>query len=170
MAGPFCGYGAIPAERLRRFPVSRFYASDRDGAALEYARKKFPGDSGGRYVFRQADVYSLPSLLPPENLDAIITDPPWDLYAGVNAPKNTKSPGNEAHIPLERFYADIIEIFAGLLKPGGVAVVLSACRRELTDGAARTGKFEITDAIPVLLSGKKASVFVLRKGQSPTGA
>jgi 23S rRNA G2445 N2-methylase RlmL len=31
---PFCGYGSIPAERIKRFPINKFYALDRDGAAL----------------------------------------------------------------------------------------------------------------------------------------
>jgi tRNA1(Val) A37 N6-methylase TrmN6 len=162
-ADPFCGYGAIPAEGLKRFPVSRFYASDLDGGALEYARRKLAGNMGGRCVFHQADVYSLPSLLPPESLDAIITDPPWGLYAGDKGPEKAKSHGS-ALIPIERFYTDIVEIFAGLLKPGGVAVVLTARSQELTGGTARTEQFEIKDAIPILLSGKKASVFVLQKG------
>jgi predicted RNA methylase len=157
VADPFCGYGSIPAERLKRFPASRFYASDRDGSAVEYARKKIAGDLGGRCVFRQADVYDLPSLLPPESLDAIITDPPWGLYAGAKGP-------DADTFPVERFYADIMGIFAGLLKPGGVAVVLAARRQELPEGAGQTGRLEIRDTIPVLLSGRKAAVFVLRKG------
>ncbi|MDR0376748.1 MAG: methyltransferase [Spirochaetaceae bacterium] len=172
-ADPFCGYGAIPAERLRRFPVSRFYASDRDGGAVEYARKKLAGDAGGRCIFRQADVYSLPSLLPPESLDAIITDPPWGLYTDIKGPGPAQRSGGPTArvpvppIPIQRFYEDIVEIFAELLKPGGRAVVLTARRPELADAAARTGKFEIGDAIPILLSGKKASVFVLRKKPRP---
>jgi tRNA1(Val) A37 N6-methylase TrmN6 len=161
-ADPFCGYGAIPAEGLKRFPASRFYASDRDGKALEYARQKLSGNVGSRCVFHQADVYTLPSLLPPESLDAIITDPPWGLYAGVKGPGEAKR--TEGPQVSERFYADIIEIFAGLLKPGGVAVVLTARLKELTDGAARSGRLEIKDAIPILLSGKKATVFVMKKG------
>lgn len=156
-ADPFCGYGAIPAEWIKRFPGARFYASDRDRKAVDYARKKLAGNGGGRCEFRRADVYELPSLLPPESLDAIITDPPWGLYAGAGGPA-------AGTVPMERFYADIMEISAGLLKPGGTAVVLTARQKELADGAARTGKFEIRDAIPVLLSGKKAAVFVLRKG------
>jgi predicted RNA methylase len=156
-ADPFCGYGAIPAERLKRFPASRFYASDRDGRAVEYARKKLAGNLGGRCVFRQADVYSLPSLLQPESLDAIITDPPWGLYAGAKGP-------DADTVPIERFYVDIMGIFTGLLKPGGAAVVLTARRQELLKGAGQTGRLEIQDTIPVLLSGKKAAVFVLRKG------
>jgi tRNA1(Val) A37 N6-methylase TrmN6 len=159
-ADPFCGYGAIPAEGLKRFPMSRFYASDRDGKALGYARKKLTGNLGGRCVLRQADVYELSALLPPESLDAIITDPPWGFYAGVQSPD---ADGGRPGVPIGRFYADILEIFTGLLKPGGVSVVLTACQRELTDGAARTGKLEILDAIPILLSGKKAAVFVLKK-------
>jgi tRNA1(Val) A37 N6-methylase TrmN6 len=159
-ADPFCGYGAIPAERLKRFPAARFYASDRDGKAVAYARKKLAGVLNSRCVLRQTDVYELPSLLAPESLDAVITDPPWGLYAGTRGPEAARNPG----VPIEGFYADIMEIFVGLLKPGGVSVVLTARQRELADGAARTGKLEIQNTIPVLLSGKKAAVFVLKKG------
>jgi tRNA1(Val) A37 N6-methylase TrmN6 len=158
-ADPFCGYGAIPAEWLKRFPAARFYASDKDGKATIYARKKLAGNLGDRCVLRQADVYEIPSLLPPESLDAIITDPPWGLYMGAQDPEVARKPG----APVEGFYADILEIFAGLLKPSGVSVVLTARQEELTNGAARTEKLEIQDTIPVLLSGKKAAVFVLKK-------
>jgi 23S rRNA G2445 N2-methylase RlmL len=149
-ADPFCGYGAIPAERLKRFPAEKFYASDSDGAAIALARKKITGTLSGRCEFRRMDLGGLPALLPPESLDAIITDPPWGLY---------QSPGK----PIGPFYADMAAIFAGLLKPGGTAVVLTARREELADGAAKTGRFVIQDTIPVLLSGKKAAVFVLKK-------
>jgi 23S rRNA G2445 N2-methylase RlmL len=153
VADPFCGYGAIPVERLKRFPADRFYASDKDGKAIAWARKKITGTLNSRCDFRQADLYELPALLPPESLDAIITDPPWGLY---------QSPGKPV-LPIGPFYADMAGIFAGLLKPGGTAVVLTARQEELTAGAAKTGRFVIQDTIPILLSGKKAAVFVLKK-------
>jgi 23S rRNA G2445 N2-methylase RlmL len=156
-ADPFCGYGSIPEQRLKRFPAARFYASDIDRRALEIARKKITGTLEARAVFQPADVYALPNLLPREGLDAIITDPPWGMYQDAKGPE--ASP-----IPIGRFYEDILEIFSGLLKPGGRAVLLTAQKDRVTDAAAKPGNLAILEAIPILVGGKKAAVFVLKKG------
>jgi hypothetical protein len=44
-------------------------------------------------------------------------------------------------------------------------VLLSAQKDWLRAGIAKSGKLEIREAIPVLVSGKKAAVFVLGKGE-----
>jgi hypothetical protein len=59
----------------------------------------------------------------------------------------------------------MIEIFAGLLKPGGTAVLLTAQKEWLRAGVAKSGKLERRETIPVLVGGKKAAVFVLGKGE-----
>jgi tRNA1(Val) A37 N6-methylase TrmN6 len=163
-ADPFCGYGSIPAERLKRFPAAKFYASDIDRKAVEFSRKKITGGLSDRCVFQQADVYELPALLPGEGLDAIITDPPWGKYEGVKgAGSGADKAADSGTVTIEKFYADMVEIFAGLLKPGGTAVLLSAQKEWLRAGVAKSGKLEIREAIPVLVGGKKATVFVLGK-------
>jgi hypothetical protein len=154
VADPFCGYGAIPAERMRRFPLQKFYAFDIDPAVLGEARKGIPEKFRDLCVLRRAEFHSLPKLLPPGGLDAIITDPPWGMYA-------------QTGIPLEEFYRDMIEIFAGLLKEEGVAVLLSARGDLLREAVAAAGDLEITRTLSVLVSGKKAWVFELRKGRRP---
>jgi len=169
-ADPFCGYGSIPAERLKRFPAAKFYASDIDRKIVEFSRKKIAGSLSERCVFQQADVYELPALLPHEGLDAIITDPPWGMYEGVKGAGRgseaaARSGTGSGTVALEKFYADVIEIFAGLLKPGGTAVMLTAQKEWLTAGIAKSKKLEIRETLPVLVGGKKAAVFVLGKGE-----
>jgi tRNA G10 N-methylase Trm11 len=156
---PFCGYGSIPEQRLKRFPLAQFYASDIDEKALAYARSKFTDKAQNYCYFIKTDIYELTALLPLEGADAIITDPPWGLYD----PGAFGKSGGSHNSSIEQFYADMVNIFAELLKPGGTAVVLTAKQDELNAGVTKSGKFEITETLPILVSGKKACVFVLRK-------
>jgi hypothetical protein len=149
-ADPFCGHGSILAERMRRFPLQRFHAFDIDEAVLGEARKKIPEKLKNLCTVQRAEFHSLPKLLPAEGLDAIITDPPWGMYA-------------ETGIPLEDFYRDMIGIFAALLKKGGVLILLTARGDILREAAAASPDLEITRTLQILVSGKKAWVFKLRK-------
>jgi hypothetical protein len=157
-ADPFCGHGSILAERMRRFPLQRFYAFDIDEALLGEARKKVPEKLKNLCVLQRADFHSLPGLLPEGGLDAIITDPPWGMYA-------------ETGIPLEEFYRDMIGIFAALLKEEGTAVLLTARGDILQEAATASPDLEIERTLRVLVSGKKAWVFKLKKRrrQAPRG-
>ncbi|MDR0642355.1 MAG: hypothetical protein LBG07_07850, partial [Treponema sp.] len=80
VADPFCGYGSIPAARLRHFPPAEFFASDMDKGVLKIAQAKFQGKPQHRCHFACIDAGELPRLIPPASLDSIITDPPWGLY------------------------------------------------------------------------------------------
>jgi hypothetical protein len=149
-ADPFCGYGSIPEQRQKHFPPAQFYASDINQRAVAYSRNKIKGTLRNRCCFQQSDIYDLPSLLPKDGLDAIITDPPWGLYG-------------QTPVPPGQFYEDMIRIFAELLKPRGAAVILTAREEELRGGTERSGQFEIRETIPILVSGKKACIFVLKR-------
>ncbi|MDR1901538.1 MAG: methyltransferase [Treponema sp.] len=145
---PFCGYGSIPEQRLRHFPLEKFYAFDIDDTALKYTRKKFSRTSPSKCCIQKTDITAVPSLLQTACLDAIITDPPWGIY-GQNIP------------PIDRFYREMLAVFAGLLKPEGRAVILTARNDSLPEAVKNTGGFEIVKGIPILLSGRKAVIFVL---------
>ncbi|MDR1655566.1 MAG: hypothetical protein LBR96_06155, partial [Treponema sp.] len=82
-------------------------------------------------------------------IDRIITDPPWGLYRETD--RNTA-----------QFYREMLDCFKSLLAATGRAVILSAAGEELENAAAESG-LSITNKIPVLLSGKKAAIFLLRK-------
>jgi tRNA G10 N-methylase Trm11 len=148
---PFCGYGSIPEQRLKHFPQAHVYASDIDDTALAFSRNKITGTLRESAHFRKADIYDLPSFIPKESVDAIITDPPWGMYD---------------RITIGQFYEDMIGIFAELLKGGGVAVVLTAKKDELIAGVEKSVKFEIAETMSILVSGRKAGVFVLKKREA----
>jgi 16S rRNA G966 N2-methylase RsmD len=148
---PFCGYGAIPAERIKRFPLKKFYALDKDNAVLAHTRQKIT-HSGGKSMaefchIERADINAALSICGEAAADAIITDPPWGMY-------------EETGIPLQEFYDGMMKIFAGLLKPAGTLVLLTAKKDELLRAAEKVTTLTLNRTIPILLSGRKAGIFV----------
>jgi SAM-dependent methyltransferase len=161
VADPFCGYGSIPAARLRHFPPAEFFASDIDRQVLKIAKNKFKGKERHCCRFNCLDAVELPRLIPPASLDSIITDPPWGIYQKPGG----KNPGRES--PDRRpqspgdLYRRSLAVFSGLLKPGAPAVILCGRGEELKEAAEKNG-FTLTRNIPILLSGRKAAVYALR--------
>ncbi|MDR0910898.1 MAG: methyltransferase [Spirochaetaceae bacterium] len=143
---PFCGYGSIPLARAKYFPQSDIYAADIDEKVLVYTKSKLPKTV---HVINT----DIAHLLYTEELhncintfDTIITDPPWGVY--------------EKKKDLGRFYNDMLKTCVQLLKADGVVVMLTAATQELSEALKRT-TLSITARYNILLSGKKASVFVL---------
>ena len=147
---PFCGYGAIPKACLADFPVRTCYAFDISDEALSYTRRAMTGIAAKRAVIRKRDVYTLPSLIPAASLDAIITDPPWGFYERL-----------PFHLP--RFYADMLELFAAMLKPDGSITLLTAQTDLVKSIVEESNPLIIEETISALVSGKKASIFRLKK-------
>jgi hypothetical protein len=56
----------------------------------------------------------------------------------------------------------MIAVFTGLLKKDGLIILLSA-REDILKNAAASPDLEIVQTLPVLVSGKKARVFKLKK-------
>lgn len=149
VADPFCGYGAIPQQRCLRFPFARLYASDAATGPLEITRQKLGGRP--RVSIERRDALTLSQALPGA-LDAIITDPPWGLYEQVG-------------MDLEEFYRRMLEEFARALKPGGRAVILTAAKNELSAGIEAQSQLKLGARYDLLVSGKKAGLFLLIKGE-----
>jgi tRNA G10 N-methylase Trm11 len=150
---PFCGYGAIPRACLSHFPVQTCYAFDINDKALAYTRRAMNDaaiHSAKRAVIKKLDVYALPSVIPPDSIDAIITDPPWGLYERLP-------------VPLPRFYADILNLFENALKPGGTLVLLTAQAEIVMNIVTESALLYIEENIAALVSGKKAGVIKLVK-------
>ena len=146
---PFCGYGSIAEAAVKHFPVKIFFALDIDDRCIKIARQK-QSLKNTRCEIRHVDSFAAHDFLPEGAFDAIITDPPWGMY-------------KETGIPLEKFYEDTLALFFRLLKGGGRSVILTAARRELELAAEKTPGLRVTQIIPVLVSGKKASVYVMEK-------
>jgi predicted RNA methylase len=147
---PFCGYGAIPKACLTHLPVRTCYAFDINDEALAYTRRAMTGIPAKRAVIKKLDVYALPSLIPAESLDAIITDPPWGLYERLP-------------LPLPRFYADMLERFATAIKPDGSITLLTAQTELVKSIVEKSNTLFIEETISVLVSGRKASIFRMKK-------
>jgi len=155
---PFCGYGSIPEAAMKYFHITKFIACDNNNEAAAFTKEKFKKRKAGEFVFFQDDFVNLLSLPAEKKLnnnlfpagkwsgaDAIVTDPPWGHF------KETDS----------GFPEKMFDVFYKLLKDNGRAVVLYANDEKFQKAAS--GKFNIEAAIPILLSGKKAIVFLLTK-------
>ncbi|MDR2731442.1 MAG: hypothetical protein LBB81_11170 [Treponema sp.] len=145
---PFCGYGSIPEEAFRRFHVRKFIACDNDREAALHSVKRFRNRARGEFTFYETDFTGLPALAGVHCADAIVTDPPWGRYSELES----------------GFYAKMFGVFGALLKPGAKAVVLCADREAVLK--ALPACFIPLNVIPVLLSGRKTVIFVLRKARS----
>jgi len=150
---PYCGYGSIPNAGCRHFPIKKFYASDIDRQCVEITRsksglRKERGESLRGEIF-QADFHSIHDFISPGAVDAIVTDPPWGMY--------------KTDVSLQTFYNDMIAVFSKVLKDNGRAIILSAAEKELESAVKTEQSLKISGKIPILVSGKKACVFILVK-------
>lgn len=167
---PFCGYGSIPAARLRYFPCKEIHASDGDEGFIgetqiklssvskvaRTARGQAPAEGARTPLVRcrHADIGALD--LPPESVDRIVTDPPWGLYA----PEGTQPPD------IRPLYEKMFNCFLQVVKRGGVIVILTSRKelvRELLLYPENEG-IKLLVAYDILVSGKKAGVFKLLRG------
>jgi len=143
---PFCGYGSIPDEAMKHFHITNFIACDNDREAIRYTEARFKKRKIPGFVLHKSDFSLLPSLIAEKSIDAIVTDPPWGQYK-----ENSD----------DQFYEKMFSVFKKLLKDGGRAVVLCANKDRLLE--AVPGCFRLENSIPILLSGKKAGIFLFIK-------
>jgi len=152
IADPFCGYGSIPSAACRHFPIGKFYASDIDPCCIRISKSKL-NSKDSRCEIRRTDFRSVSDFLQSGSLDAVITDPPWGMY-------------RETDIPLQDLYDRVIVFLQQFLKDSGRAVILSAAVNELETAAGKNRAVMINEKIPVLVSGKKAVAFILKKTEN----
>lgn len=150
VADPFCGYGAIPKERCRRFPFQKLYAFDLNEAALRETRGALPRRE--TIFVQKQDLFTLTRERPElcGAVDAIITDPPWGLYEEIPA-------------GLSEFYRKMLLEFSAMLKPGGRAAVLTAGKEEFCGALRAVPGLSLTREHHILVSGKKCGIYLLHK-------
>lgn len=148
-ADPFCGHGAIPLQRCKRFPFAQVYAFDTDEKMLASARRKLPRREG--IHIKKQDALSLTEAFAPGTVDAFITDPPWGLYQDVG-------------MSLWEFYSRALSQMSACLKPGGRIVLLTAAKDALAAALEGLPGLEHAARYDILVSGKKAALILLRKG------
>jgi len=150
---PFCGYGSIPEAAFKYFHITNFIACDNNSEAAKYSTARFIKRKSARgmncereFNFYRTDFAELPSLLDEKSIDVIVTDPPWGHFKESNE---------------DGFLVKMFEVFDKLLKDGGRAVVLYANDESFIK--AKPASFELQEQIPILLSGKKAVIYSLKK-------
>ncbi|MCL2472297.1 MAG: methyltransferase [Treponema sp.] len=149
---PFCGYGAIPEAALKHFPIKKFIAADINRQCIEITRAK-RALKNPRCEIHLTDIFSQAKPFSQDiygGVDAIVTDPPWGIY-------------QETGVPIEEFYIKTLALFYAILSKDGRVVVLTGAAHALGTALEATGLFNANRIIPVLVSGRKASVFFMEK-------
>ncbi len=139
---PFAGHGGIVKARLAS-PAASVTAGDANGRlAAELGAVCAPHKHARALTMDALDMGAIAS----GSVDAIVCDPPWGDHEPLENPTE--------------FYGRFCAEARRVLKRDGRLVILSALKRE-AEGALRTG-FAVERRLDVLVSGKKASVFVCR--------
>ena len=151
---PFCGYGSIPDAAMKHFHITKFIACDNNTESASYTASRFKKRKTGDLVLHTCDFNALPSLIAEKSIDVIITDPPWGNF----------KKHNDNSFPEKMF-----NILSKLLKDGGTCSECSRARAVMLYAndenflKAVPVDFEVQESIPILLSGKKAVILVLKK-------
>jgi len=189
---PFCGYGSIVHSAVKHFHITNFIACDinkkaavftaarfkkrlacrngqPDAPEREYDRSVKNGKTAesSNLIFYNADFNILPSLIKENSIDVIITDPPWGQYQETSPVKESRNHnGNYGNLKTNLNYKGfcifkMFDVFDRLLKESGRAVVLYANDDNFSYGIP--GSFRLLNRIPVLLSGRKAVIYILNR-------
>lgn len=151
---PFAGSGAIPFSRARMAGFRQMYVFDKQKEMVAALRGKAAalGEKKQAVVIEAVEVAGLPNALPGQCVDKIVTDPPWGYYEDVD---------------VAALYQRMLRAFRAVTRPGARIVVLSA-QKEIMERTVRehADVFEAVCVYHILVSGKKAGVFVLTRGAS----
>ncbi len=137
---PFAGYGGIVKARLTS-PAASVTAGD---LSIRPELRAALGGKPGTAVL-QMDALDMKDIAP-GSVDTIVCDPPWGEHTPLPDPA--------------AFYGKFAAEARRVLKKDGRLVVLTALKKE-AEAALRQG-FSIERRLDVLVSGKKAAVFVCR--------
>jgi predicted RNA methylase len=155
---PFAGSGAIPFARVE-YPYELAYAFDADEAAvaaMKQRRKALPAAQRARaekLIVRQADAREL-DRLQDGFIRTVVTDPPWGLFQEI---------GN-----VDDFYHASLRELTRVTAADGMVVLLTA-QKEVAEAAiaAQGDALRLEESHDLLVSGKKARVFRLRRTAAP---
>lgn len=147
---PFCGSGAIPIQRSR-FPTGLIIASDSDKAKIEILKERVK-ELGlkKKIVVRYDNALNL-HRYEANSIHKIVTDPPWGHFEALG-------------MPITEFYDKMVTELYRILIHNGRLVILTA-QTDLFETSLHSlvAKLQMIKKLPILLSGKKASIYVAVK-------
>lgn len=144
---PCAGSGAIVQERMTIAPFKAMYAGDTDPNKVTQLK----------FTFKKSKTVTVLPLnaahlgeIEDASIDKIVTDPPWGLYTDHDK-------------DYTEFYTKMLSEFRRVLKQTGHVVVLSARKEEFERAlSSHSTSFILKNKLDILVSGKKASIYVLR--------
>ncbi|MGC9522215.1 MAG: hypothetical protein ACP5HG_10110 [Anaerolineae bacterium] len=149
---PFSGYGAIPFERDRAFPYNMIFAADKDPEHVRAIRQKLKTTRvRDTFIAKRQDALNMVGF---EDgfIHKIVTDPPWGYF-------------EEVGMPMPAFYKQMVREFARVLRPGGLVVALTAQKGVMMSALAEMQpELTLIETYDVLVSGKKAAIYKMRRG------
>jgi len=154
---PFCGYGAIPFERIRMLPYNMTFMSDISEEHVKFCKDKgsqLSKKSKKQIIIRQANALSM-AHYEDGFIDKIVTDPPWGLYG-------------EMDISISDFYTLMFKELNRVLKQGGFIIILTSQRDTMEDVLSTFSKnVSLLEKYDILVSGKKASIYkIIKNGRA----
>lgn len=139
---PFAGYGGIARECLQGLHVKKVIAVEQNQHLIPHL-KSIKG-----LVALQGDARQL-AHIESRSIDRVVTDPPW---------------GQHDHVPeaeLRALYRHSLAQMHRVLRAKGAVVMLTAAPF-IADVAGETS-FDVVKEYPVLVNGRKATIYRLRK-------
>ncbi len=143
---PFAGFGSIPFERTY-FKYKENIASDFEPSIVQNLTEKAKKQNKKITVIQQ-DAGSLKQTQD-SSIDKIITDPPWGIY--------------EKHIDINVLYEQFLIQANRVLKLNGIMVILTAQKETLEKLISQHAEFTLVEKHDVLVSGKKAGIYKIKK-------
>lgn len=145
---PFAGSGAIVSERARYFPYNKIFAGEKDKQIFKRLQERILEEKL-KVILGRWDATNLSSLTD-NSIDKIVTDPPWGFF-------------KRGSDDLEEFYKKMLEEFSRVMVSDGIAVILSGQKEILEKNLKKLSVFVLEKKLDVLVSGKKAGVYKLRR-------
>ena len=148
---PFCGSGTLLLELNQVFPHLSLYGTDLYETVLAGTQQNIALAQANHQVhLQQADIFNLRKVLPAENFDAIITNPPFGIK--LSKQKN-----------FSNFYNYLLQEAFHVLKPQGIMVLFTMKADLLKKAIGKNGGWEIKNSKKIELGGIAPSIFKLKK-------
>ena len=143
VAEPFCGYGSISVQLIKKFRFQKLFASDIDKEKISIYMQKKQLKDNPQIELSVNDAFVLPQIID-RSVDVVITDPPWGYFEQID--------------DIGEFYKKMFTSFKRILKENGRMIILSA-RKDEIEKAALEMNVQILSSLHTLVNGKKASLY-----------
>ena len=143
VAEPFCGYGSIPVQLIKKFRFQKLFASDIDKEKISINMQKKQLKDNPQIDLSVNDAFVLSQIID-RSVDVVITDPPWGYFEQID--------------DIGEFYKKMFTSFKRILKENGRMIILSA-RKDEIEKAALEMNVQILSSLNTLVNGKKASLY-----------